>query len=123
MFINKNWPYAWAVAIALWSFLVTHEIAAESRWGSLAVYFVCPWGLLFGYLALLNKSLLRAIHWSQLGHLIVFVIAAFVGFTDSHLQCVMQIVYMLVLAGVILIWVVATIIFAIARILSPIKFE
>ena len=108
---RKLIPYLWAVPLCALSWAETHDQLARGL-GLYLAYTPVTWAMVSaGYIASLIACSRKLFSVHQLGHLVVFELAALVGFRGSDLQCIVGIIYfyiivwtgMTVIAGAVLL--------------------
>jgi len=112
-------PYLWAIPLYAFAWHATHDDIVRH----MGLPAVNPWLvfllILTGYSITLVACHRRPITIHQLGHLLVFEAATFLGFRGSDLQCVAGFMYLYMIAGTTAVTVLGAAVLAITRLLVP----
>jgi len=116
----RTWiPYLWAVPLGLLAWYETHD--------EVVTYMLLPelnpWTIFFlifvGYSITLVACHRRPASLHQLGHLVLFEAATFLGFHGSNLTCVVGIWYVFMVAGTTAVVLLGGVVLAFTRLLLP----
>ena len=87
-------PYLWALPLCIWSCTYTHWEVRESMGIPVVRPFAAASVFFLGYFISLVACDRRLVSWHQLGHLVLFAAAAFLGFLGANLESDAQLAYL-----------------------------